>query len=547
LPGPGKPTVLYNQVGYVNQAPKMLLVSEDVERVTFMDADGREVLSVKPAPAQAWEASGNRVRKVDFSELTVPGRYTVLVPGASENPVITINSKPYHKLARSVMKAFYFSRAGITITEQYAGQWARPEGHPDTVVYVHPSAAGPNRPAGTVISSPKGWYDAGDYNKYIVNSAISTYTLFRALEDFPGFYSSLNLNIPESGKGGAPDILDEAMYNFEWMLSMQDPNDGGVYHKLTNKRFDGVVMPDKATNDRYVVMKTTAAALDFAAVSAHASVMLKTYGKAYPGMAEQSLLKAKKAWAWAKQYPGIIYKQPDDIKTGAYGDKNLKDEWFWAAAELYLATGEQEFADAVVANYQKPVTPEWAIVHGLGFMSLLSDYDGLPESLKKTGLKADFMALADSLVNLSESSPYGVSIRTFRWGSNAQVANEGMLKLFTFQQTSDRKYYRAALSDLDYLLGRNATGYCFVTGYGNRQVMHIHHRPSQADGIEEPLPGYLAGGPNLDTFADCPPGTPRSKFPATSYIDMDCSYSTNEVAINWNAPMVYLSGGMDAL
>jgi endoglucanase len=180
-------------------------------------------------------------------------------------------------------------------------------------------------------------------------------------------------------------------------------------------------------------------------------------------------------------------------------------------------------------------------------MSLLSNYDSLPEAVKKTGLKKDFMMLADSLVTRSGSSPFGVSIRTFRWGSNAQVANEGMLKLFAFQQTSDRKYYASALSDLDYLLGRNATGYCFVTGYGDQRVMHIHHRPSQADGIPEPLPGYMAGGPNLDTFTDCPPGTPRSKRPATSYVDMDCSYSTNEVAINWNAPLVYLSGGMDAL
>jgi endoglucanase len=544
--GAGNPKIFYNQVGYVNHAPKMLLVSEDVDRVAFVDADGKEVLSVKSAPAQFWEASGNRVRKVDFSALTIPGRYTVVLPGAPENPVITINSKPYHKLARSVMKAFYLWRSGMPILERYAGQWARQEGHPDTVVYVHASAAGVDRPAGTVISSPKGWYDAGDYNKYIVNSAISTYTLFRALEDFPGFYTTLNLNIPESGNGG-PDILDEAMYNFEWMLSMQDPEDGGVYHKLTNKLFDPVIMPEKATSDRFVAMKTTAATLDFAAVAAHASVLLKAYGKAYPGIAERSLAQARKAWNWAKQHPGVIYKQPDDIKTGAYGDKTLKDEWFWAAAELYLATGEQEFAEALMTNYQRPVTPEWAIVHGLGFMSLLTRYESLPDAVKKTGLKKDFFQLADSLVNLSASSPYGVSIRSFRWGSNAQVSNEGMLKLFAYQQTSERKYYGSALSDLDYLLGRNATGFCFVTGYGDKRVMHIHHRLSQADGIPEPLPGYLAGGPNLDTFADCPPGTPRSKRPATSYVDMDCSYSTNEVAINWNAPLVYLSGGMDAL
>jgi endoglucanase len=397
-----------------------------------------------------------------------------------------------------------------------------------------------------VISSPRGWYDAGDYNKYIVNSAISTYTLFRAVEDFPVYYKSLNLNIPESGKG-VPDLLSEAMYNYRWMLTMQDQNDGGVYHKLTNKEFDEVVMPDKATKPRYVVMKSTAASLDFAAVAAHAAVLLKGFPKAGPGLAAESLAKAEQAWSWAKLHPDLLYHQPGDIKTGAYGDSKLKDEWFWAAAELYLATGKQEYADSVVAHYQKPQTPEWAIVHGLGVMSLISRYDDLPEAIRKTGLKTDFLALVDSLVELSESSPYGVSIQKFAWGSNSYVANEGMLKLFTYNQTADKKYYQSAVSDLDYLLGRNATGYCFVTGYGEKQVMHIHHRPSEADGIPEPWPGFLAGGPNLATFADCPAGTSRSRLPATSYADLFCSYSTNEVAINWNAPLTYLAGGLDAL
>jgi endoglucanase len=76
--------------------------------------------------------------------------------------------------------------------------------------------------------------------------------------------------------------------------------------------------------------------------------------------------------------------------------------------------------------------------------------------------------------------------------------------------------------------------------------MHIHHRPSSADGIAEPQPGYLAGGPNLDTFADCPDDKIRSRtHPAISFVDLECSYSTNEIAINWNAPLVYLAGAFD--
>ncbi|HSR40501.1 MAG TPA: glycoside hydrolase family 9 protein, partial [Phnomibacter sp.] len=408
-------------------------------------------------------------------------------------------------------------------------------------------AASAQRPVGTIISSPGGWYDAGDYNKYIVNSAISTYTLFRAVEDYPNYYQSLKLNIPES-IGNAPDLLSEALYNFRWMLTMQDPEDGGVYHKLTNKTFDGEVMPHQATNDRYVVMKTTAATLDFASVAAHLAAGAANGSFHLEELGSRSLHQAEKAWEWAKANPQVIYKQPVDIKTGEYGDDKLSDEWYWAACELFLATGKQEYAEAIVKYYQPTVTPEWAIVHTLGTLSMLKSKKTIPKAVIKTGFKEDFFSYVQSLTDKAKRSAYGVSISHFEWGSNSRVANEGLLKLVAYQLTGKEDFLHSALSDINYLLGCNATGYCFVTGFGVQQVKHIHHRPSQADGIEAPIPGFLAGGPNLATFADCPGYKTRDrKYPAKSYLDQGCSYSTNEIAINWNAPMAYLTGALDAI
>lgn len=99
---------------------------------------------------------------------------------------------------------------------------------------------------------------------------------------------------------------------------------------------------------------------------------------------------------------------------------------------------------------------------------------------------------------------------------------------------------------MDFILGRNATGYCFVTGFGGKKVMNIHHRPSGADGILDPYPGFLSGGPNTVTFADCP-NLVRSKYPAKSFVDAECSYSTNEIAINWNAPLFFVMAAMDSI
>lgn len=538
--------ILYNQVGYITHGPKMLLVAEEVDLVVIRDASGGEVFRATPDSAMFWARSGDAVRKVDFSELSVPGNYSVLLPGQDHEAGILISDRPFKEVSKAALRAFYYNRSGMAIDPAHGGQWARPAGHPDTVVYVHASAATEARPEGTIISSPGGWYDAGDYNKYIVNSGITTYTMFRALQDYKDYHVQLNVNIPESGSG-VPDLLSEALYNFRWMLTMWDPNDGGVYHKLTNKQFDGIVMPHEALEDRYVVMKTTAAALNFAAVAAKAYRVLREYESYFPGLAEESIQKAEWAWNWAMRNPDVLYRQPEDIHTGTYGDRNLEDEFFWAACELFLSTRKYRYLEVVLEKYTAPPIPTWNQVYALGFMSLLDQYNRLPEILRHKGLHYDFIKLVEYLVDVSETAPYGVSIQSFAWGSNSTVANHGMLKLVAYKHTGNEKYLRSAISDLDYIMGRNATGYCFVTGFGHQKVMNIHHRPSEADDIEDPVPGFLAGGPNLATFQDCPPEVQRSQHPAKSYVDHWCSYSTNEIAINWNAPLVYLLSGIETI
>lgn len=535
--------VLYNQVGYITDGLKTALVSPDVDEFIILNERGDVVKQIVPDSALFWELSGDAVRKVDFSDLDESGAYRIVVKGR-EYP-FTISDNPYSELSKAAIKALYFNRSGMAIESEFGGKWARSAGHPDTLVYIHSSAADHLRPEGTVVSSPLGWYDAGDYNKYVVNSGITTYTLFRALEDFADYHSSLEVGIPNL-QDEVPDLLTEALYNFRWLITMQDPNDGGVYHKLTTKKFEDMVMPKDAVNDRYLVAKSTSATLDYAALTAHASMVLKSYGEDFSQLAKEALENSVKAWEWALLNPNVLYEQPSDIETGAYGDNAIEDEWFWAASELFLATGEGKYLESAKNYYQKPDVPTWSDVRTLGVYSLLDNKELISDTLWTNLLTRDFFALADSLVALSQTAPYGVSINVFEWGSNSQVANEGMIKLFAHKLTNNPKYLDSALSDLDYILGRNATGYCFVTGFGQQKVMNIHHRPSAADGVEDPVPGFLAGGPNIAVFIDCPDAK-RSALPAKSFVDLECSYSTNEIAINWNAPLIYLSGGLDAL
>ena len=550
--------IRFNQIGFYPSMPKIAVVRNASSTPFYIVTPSQSDTLVKGmlTAAQTWSSSGESVSIADFSGLKIPGMYQLIVPGLGFTIPFAVNQHVHLNLAIRSLKGYYYQRASTALLSAQAGIWARAVGHPDTVVLVHSSAATLQRPAGTIISCPRGWYDAGDYNKYIVNSGISTYTILSTYEWFPEFCNQLTTNIPESGNG-LPDILNEALWNIRWMLTMQDPNDGGVYHKLTDPSFDAFEMPWKDKQTRYVVQKSTAATLDFAAVMAQTARITINFSSVLPGFSDSCLQAALKAWNWARQHPAVYYIQDTAfqrkflpaISTGEYGDNNVSDEFAWAAAELFVTTTQDSFL--TVANplsVSSVDIPSWSNVRMLGLNTFAKNSKSIAAKVDTNTVRSRLVGWASWLISLIPSSPYqtvmGAQSWMFSWGSNAVAANQGMQLLIAYRLTGDSTYLRAALGNLDYLLGRNGTTYCFVTGFGNRSPQHIHHRISGSDGIAAPVPGLLAGGPN--------PGeedgvtTYPSSLPALAYTDDQNAYACNEICINWNAPLVFLSIGMEA-
>jgi endoglucanase len=549
-----------NQVGYYTHGPKTVVVTGTSGNNRFYVlsvSQGDTVYTGTLGAEKNSLYSSIKTRIGDFSRLQKAGSYVIAVPGSGTSYPFHISEDVHHSVATASIKGFYFQRSNEPLEERYAGPWHRPAGHPDTAVLVHPSAASKERPAGTVISSPGGWYDAGDYNKYIVNSGITMGTLLAAYEDLPEYYDTLVVNIPESADV-LPDLLNESLYNLRWMFTMQDPHDGGVYHKCTNAVFDGMVMPGVTKAPRFVVQKGTAAALDFAAVMAQAARIFRAFERHTPGLSDSCLRAAEAAWQWAEQNPNVRYSQREinpvhepDILTGEYGDSRFNDEFLWAAAELFVTTGNRKYFDLLSQHRNDPVgLPGWSNVGMLGYYTLLRHKKALPAyTMELTrAMKDTVLRLANQYIGNTARSAFGTvmgqSVRDFIWGSNSVAANQGVLLVKAYLLTGQRRYLDHALTNLDYLLGRNATGYCFVTGTGSKSTMHPHHRPSVADGVMEPVPGLLAGGPNPARQDKC---AYEFTEPETAYSDTDCSYASNEIAINWNAPLVYLSGALEAL
>ncbi len=550
-------SIALNQLGFYPKAPKIAvvkgntkadlfyLINEQNKDTVYKSELGKEIQSAN---------SSTRTRIADFSRFAKKGVYKIYIPGVGNSYSFTIEKNANQQAAVAALKGFYFMRSDMPLEEKYAGKWHRAAGHPDTAVLVHSSAASDKRPEGTIIATPGGWYDAGDYNKYIVNSSITMGTLLSAYEDFPSYFDTLCTNIPESNDE-VPDILNETIYNLRWMLTMQDPNDGGVYHKCTNAAFDGMVMPGVTKLPRYVVQKGTAATLDFAAVTAQAARVLQKYKTQLPGLSDSCLQASQRAWQWAKQYPDSAYDQNANnqkflpaITTGDYGDSHFSDEWFWAACELYATTHNEMYWQKISQTVSSSITlPSWSSVHALGIYTLLRTHS-VKHAAEINESKKAVTTFAGHFLQKQDSTAFqtvmGGLAHDFSWGSNANAANESIALINAYFITKEKKYIAGALSNLDYILGRNATGYCFITGIGSHSTLHPHHRPSVADNIEEPVPGLMAGGPNPGRQDKC--FYPYTE-PETAYVDSDCAYASNEIAINWNAPLVYLANAIEAL
>ena len=340
------------------------------------------------------------------------------------------------------------------------------------------------------------------------------------------------IGIPESGNG-VPDVLDEVRYELDWMLKMQDETSGGVYHKVTGEVFPEMVAAVEETAQMILSPISNTATGDFAAVMAKASVVYRKYDAAF---ADSCLAAAQKAWKYLEQHQGDAgFKNVGSIVTGEYPDSNDSDEYLWAAAELYIATGDESYNDYVKTAI------EGSVKYGLGWADV--GYYGIYDycvNVKDCAAEKEILKKgADKLVDNYAGSGFGSTTGgSYVWGSNMVVADNGILLLMASKVLGDDSYVDYAADQLNYILGRNAVSYCYVTGYGSQTPENPHHRPSEALG--KAMPGMLVGGAdgNLeDPYAKAV----LAKIPKERcYVDNAQSYSCNEVTIYWNSPLVYL-------
>jgi endoglucanase len=516
-----------NQIGYAPSSRKAASIEGSSGGFLVQDAvSGKTAFEGKTGPAVKDPLSGSEVSVADFSALAAPGTYVIALPGKGISAPFTVREDPYRAAQDAMVKFLYYQRSGIDIDEAHGGKWTWAKGH------MEPASLWGNEK--TEIDVSGGWYDAGDYGRYSVPAATTIGNILMALDLFPAAFGD-SLGIPESGDG-VPDALNEARWAAEWLLKMQDPKTGMVYHKVTTAGFPGMnLSPENDTSALFVLPPSVTATMDAAAALAGIS---RSYAAADPRFSATCLSAAKAAFdaaSGADDKRG--FKNPPGVSTGEYGDSNDSDERFWAATALYRATGEKRYLDYASSHPAFGFAFGWNSVGGFALHEILMLGEGNADSggLRKEALERLGRTAADAAA-LAARSPWGmwIAARDFIWGSNMEVSQRATV--FVLEERYLGKDRSAEIqAHWDYLFGRNSLDRSYVTGFGSNPPEAPHHRISVSDGVDEPVPGMVAGGPNADLqdpdLARARDGAP----PMDCYVDVLGSYASNEVTTYWNA------------
>lgn len=523
-------SVFCNQVGYFPTSEKIAIMT-DCESCQLYAQDGSAVdaeLIIKKCGYD--EMSGDNVWQVDFSALTDCGTYYIEAANGNRSPLIHISENCWHDAFIDMNRMFYFQRCGCDLTPEFAGKFVHKACH------CAPVTESTNPAQKMIING--GWHDAGDYGRYTTPGAVTVGHLLYSYELFPKAFTD-SLHIPESGNN-TPDILNECRYELEWLLKMQY-EDGSVSHKLTSAHHTGFMMPENDPLPFFRYPATSPAAADFAACMAQAYRAFLPYDQAF---AEKMLAAAKNAWTWLVKNPDFVFAYPENCHTGGYGYQNDRAERLWAAAELYRATNDDAYLQAlqsILPDMPFLTALGWGNVSGFAGITILFAKDtAFPDAIKQQFRQA-WIAEADRLLTVIEQSPYHMATprNCFFWGSNMDVMYVASILSIAALLTGEAKYRTGAEQQTHYLLGRNPLNISYVTGHGSNPFRNPHNRPTAADGIDEPIPGFVSGGPNQRLGDACAKAIlPEGTAPMKCHVDEVPSYSTNEIAIYWNSMAV---------
>jgi len=575
-----------DQFGYLPNAAKVAVISNPqagfnaaesfTAGTTYQVREWQTGDVVFTSSPQTWNGgathnqSGDKGWWFNFSTLTASGSYYVYdVNNNVRSYQFGIDANVYSPVLKAAMRMFFYNRCNFAKQAPYAEP-----GFTDRVAFSNNLQDGNSRyvfdknNAATEKDLTGGWFDAGDFNKYVTFADRVMHDLLSAYEENPVVFTD-DFNIPESGNG-IPDILDELKWELDWLLKMNN-SDGSTHIKIGSQNYSDNTQtpPSLNTDPRYYGPTCTAASISVAGVFAHAA---KVFG-AIPSLSTYTQqLQTRAVTTWNYVLPLINSNQLDtacdngeiisgdaDWDAATQQKKALK-----AAIHLYALTGNSTYNQFITANANtiaaNQISNSYWDVYEMPLNDALLLYSSLPNA--NTNLAN---AITNSFTNAATgngSNYFGFSnadlYRAFmpdpayHWGSNLTKAGYGVLNTqlvnYNINSGSQSTYQLKAAEQLHYFHGVNPLNLVYLSNmntYGaENSATEIYHQwfadgsdwDSSLTSLYGPAPGYVPGGPNKD-FSLSSPSPPASQPIQKSYANFNSGFPTNSWEIT--EPAIY--------
>ncbi len=542
------PVIRASQVGYHPDDHKWFVATVETSNYSLVDGiTGEEVFG---GDVEYWgydEDSQQDIYQGDFEAFAAPGAYRIVLDTGDESYPFTIGEDVYTAPLTLAARALYLQRSGIAIDDADNSGVDLEAGHLEPAVLW-------DDPEGEPLDVSGGWYDAGDFGRYIPTAAFAVNQLLYGFSANPALFADRSLDIPESGNG-LPDLLDEIRWELDWMLKMQ-AEDGGVHHKVTTRSFPGFgTLPVEDTSQLYVFAVSSADTAYFAAVTAQASRIFADYD---PDYADTLLAASQRAWAWLEAHPEQVpvggFQNPPVSEypmQGGYDFVGVEDvPRMWAAAELLKTTGDAAY-DTAFVDYFAATEPDgkhtmnWANVYPMALYAYLTA-DSADDDTRES--VADiFQQQAQAILDVTAMSGYGVALTDqapgfeYQWGSNQIALAHGLYLMLADEFAPDSRYREAALTQIQYILGVNPLAKAYISGIGSDPMLHPHHNVSFH--MQQAVPGFITEGSNSQNAGGdaVVEGLWEMGVPiALRYRDDWESWASNEPTIDANATFVAL-------
>ncbi|GAC1488985.1 MAG: glycoside hydrolase family 9 protein [Solirubrobacteraceae bacterium] len=559
-----------NQVGFAAGCGKQALGMSTRPLVgaqwTVRASGGKTALTGRiSGPPQAWSSAWPYVYAIDFSALTARGRYSVAI-GGSTSPAFRIDNALtlYAGLADNAVRYFQAQRDG---PHQLPGALARQPSHLlDAAAAVHVPPAysarrllGTLKPTGAHVDASGGWFDAGDYLKFVETSSFNDVMMLMSLRDYP------------QGVADQTALRAEARFGVDWLLKMWDARQRVLFYQVgigdgngksvlgdhdfwrLPQRDDALAASAPVGSPAYFVSHRPAFVANAPGgpisanlagrVAAALALCAQVFAASDRPYAERCDAAARQIYAQAQTHPGgqLLSTSPHVY----YPEDNYSDDLALGGVELYLSSRAlhrrtRDFADLTQAgrwldqNISSPSNGRDSL--NLYDLSSLASFDivrvlrdlhyghntapkGFRVPTDVDSILSDQRDQLNQAQQLSAATPFGLANPATNRDTVPHALGYAVQARLYDLLTSSSTFEALAETQLDWVLGQNAWGSSFVVGAGTTFPHCLAHQIANLSGSLNGRPPLLLGatvdGPN-DPASLAALGAPDGYRPCTS-------------------------------